>query len=194
MQIKRLQKQKKKRPHFGRLRVAHLITMNPSVIYIYLYFCHKLVFLANHCNQLISWESLKELYGQRLDNHKDDSDLFPLQYNHGVKSLGELITTKVIGQSTAASVSKCGMTFRYLKKAHERDPTNGLRIYLGSTSKFIIKNANNFISCKIYIETLRSAFYFLSGIHMYTCIYMYIQKTCDSRLKELFKSIYRVSS
>ena len=54
-----------------------------------------------------------------VENHKDDSDdLFRLQYNHSMKSQGELITTKVIGQSTAESVSKCGVTFRYLKKAH----------------------------------------------------------------------------
>ena len=79
-----------------------------------------MVFLAN---QLISWESSKELYGQKLENHKDDSDLFHLQYNHNMKSLGELITTnlKVIGQSTAESMSKCGATFRYQKKkAQER--------------------------------------------------------------------------
>ena len=62
----------------------------------------KLVFLAN---QFISWESSKEIYGQKLKNHKGDSDLFPL------------------GQSTAESRSKCGVTFRYLKKAHERDQT-----------------------------------------------------------------------
>ena len=38
-----------------------------------------------------------------------------------MKSLGELITTKVIGQSMAESMSKCGVTFRYLKKAHKRE-------------------------------------------------------------------------
>ena len=113
-------------------RIAHLITMNPSVIYFYTYqyFCHKLVFLAN---QLISWESSKELYGQKLKNHKDDSDLlFPLQYNLSMKSLGEPFTTKVIWQSMATSMSKCGVTFRYLKKkTHERNPTNRLDSILG---------------------------------------------------------------
>ena len=65
-----------------------------------------------------------------------------------MKSPGELITTKVIGQSTAEYMSKCGLTFRYLKKAHERDPTNRIRLYLGSICKrqTIIKIANH-ISC-----------------------------------------------
>ena len=81
-----------------------------------------------------------------------DSDLFHLQYNHRMKSLRELITTKVIGQSTAASTSKCGVTFRYLKKAHERNPTNWHRLFLVSIlgiykKQTIIKIANHFISC-----------------------------------------------
>ena len=37
-----------------------------------------------------------------------------------MKSLGELITTKVIGQSAAESMSKCGVTFRYLKKKQKK--------------------------------------------------------------------------
>ena len=129
----------------------------------------------------------------KLENHKDDSDLFPLQYKHIMKSLWELITTKVIGQSTAESMSNCGLTFCYLEKAHERDPTNRLRLYLWSICKrqTIIKIANHFISCLIYIETFRSTFYFFPGIHMYVHVHT---KTCDSRLKKLSKSIYRVLS
>ena len=93
--------------------------------------------------------TLKELYGLKLASHKNNSDLFPLNYNHSMKSLGELISTKAIGQSTAASRSKCGVTFRCIKKAHERDPTNGLRLYLWSICKrqTLIKIANHFISC-----------------------------------------------
>ena len=96
-------KNKNKRPNIDHYRIAHLITMNPSVIYFYTYqyFCHKLVLLANHP---FLWESSKELYCQKLENHTGDSDLFPLQYNHSLESLGELIPTEVIGQSNAASV------------------------------------------------------------------------------------------
>ena len=54
-----------------------------------------------------------------------------------MKSLGELITTKVIGQSTAASISKCGLTFLYLKKKkHMRETQQmGLDSILGSFVK-----------------------------------------------------------
>ena len=176
----------------GPYRIASLIITNPFVIYMYFYtyqyFCHnslkiKLVFLAN---QLISRESSKELYGQKLENHKDDSDLFPLQYNHNIKSIGLPITTKVIGQSTAESMSKCVVTFRNLKKAYDRDPTNRLRLYLGSICKrqTTIKIVNHFISC-LYILRLfdqRSIFFYPVYIHT---------KTCDSRHK-LLKSILRV--
>ena len=61
--------------------------------------------------------------------------LFPLQYNHSMKSIGVLITTKVIGQSTAESMSKCVVTFCNLQKAHDRDPANRLRLHLGSIWK-----------------------------------------------------------
>ena len=93
--------------------------------------------------------TLRELYTQKLDNHKDDSYLFPLKYNQNMMSLGELISNKVIGKSTAASLSKCGVSLRYLKIAHERDATNGLGLYLGSLCKkqTIVKIANCFISC-----------------------------------------------
>ena len=109
----------------GHYRIAHPITMNPSIIYVYTYqnFCHKFVFLAN---QLISWECSKELYGQKLENHKYDSDLFTLQFNHSIKLLGELITTKVIGLSTAACLN-AGWPF--------------------TTSKKHMSETNNYFSC-----------------------------------------------
>ena len=123
----------------------------------------------------------------------DDSDLFPLQYNHSMKSIGVLITTKMIGQSTAESMSKCVVTFRNLKEAHNRDPTNRLRLYLGSICKrqTIIKIVNHFISCLYILGPFDQRSIFLSGIHMY--IHEHTQ-TCDSRLKELLKSILRVLS
>ena len=133
-------------------------------------------------------ESPKKLYGMKLENHKNDSnsDLFPLQYKHGMKSLGELITTNVIGQSTVASVSKCGMTFRYLmiKKKHTRETQQmGLDSILGP---FVKANNNSdwksFNFLLIIYWDLRSAFYFYP---VYVCIYMYIQKLQDdSRLKK----------
>ena len=78
--------------------------------------------------------TLKELYGQKLENHYDYSDLFSLQYNHTMKSLGELINTKVIGQSTGtvASMSKRGLIFRYLKKSTWERP-----IKLASTLSWV---------------------------------------------------------
>ena len=51
--------------------------------------------------------------------------------------------------SQRLNLSKCGVTFRYLKKAHERYQTNRLKLHLLSICKrqTIIMIANHFISC-----------------------------------------------
>ena len=106
--------------------------------------------------------------------------------------LGELITTKVIRGSTAESMSKCEVTFRYLKKAHERNPTNRLRLYLGSIT--IIKIANHFISClyNIYWDlSISILFFYPVYIYVYTCTYKNLWQTSQRITKEYIPGIIK---
>ena len=74
---------------------------------------------------------LKITLWSETGNHKDDSDLFPLQYNHSMKSLGQLITTKGIGQSTADPGLNAGWPYATSKKHMSETQQIGLDSILG---------------------------------------------------------------